>query len=299
MNLSGADYLALVANRIAYPAPASAWSAQTAAAADTVTAVHCETALKHYVNVNLGAGAIAARRLGILDIAADAGRGANVTYTVHFAQGFSLNLMDNLRAIINASAGPAGMAMSVKRNGHRLTFDVYVPRDLTGKAWFSQELGNLTAVSFYLTDPTVTDALVRGSSSFVSSTATAKTQWNAAEQYVDQSSETVAANLTAAAQNAILQGAAGPNISASPADSPFLTFGRDYFLGDLISVEVVPGTSYSDVVSSVVITADMAQNPSLSVIPKIGNSADATSTDSSITGKLSARIRTLEKKLGV
>ena len=35
-----------------------------------------------------------------------------------------------------------------------------------------------------------------------------------------------------------------------------LTFGRDYGLGDVVSVEVRPGAVYSDVVSSVTLTAD-------------------------------------------
>jgi hypothetical protein len=297
--LSGADYLAILANKIAYPNPAAAWASQTAGATDAVSAMKLETAIKHYVNLNAGAGALAARRHGLLDIATDAARGANISYTVKFAANFSLNLMDILRTMINNAGGPTGMALKISRNGHRLLFDIYVPRDLTHKAWFSQDLGNLTSVNLSLTDPTCTDALVRGSASFVSRTATARTQWNITEQYIDQSSDSDANNLAAAAQTALLTGAAGPTLSATPTDSPFLTFGRDYYLGDLVTVEVVPGVSYSDVVSSVVITADPSQDPAMSVVPNLGRSADATSTDSSIIGQLTARIKSLEKRLGM
>jgi len=253
------------------------------------------------VNLNVGPAALAARRHNLLDIATDAARGATVSYTVKFANNFSLNLMDILRAMINNAGGPTGMGLKISRNAsaHRLTFDVYVPRDLTNKAWFSQDLGNLTSVNLSITDPTCTDALVRGSASFVSRTATARTQWNITEQYIDQSSDSDANNLAAAAQTALLTGAAGPTLSATPTDSPFLTFGRDYYLGDIVTVEVVPGASYSDVVSSVVVTADPSQDPAMSVIPNLGRSADATATDSGIIGQLTARIRSLERRLGM
>jgi hypothetical protein len=299
MMLSGADYMALLANRICYPAPASAWSAQTAAAADTVTNVPLETAIKHYVNNNIGPGALAARRMNLLDIATDSARGGNTSYTVHFAQNFSLNMMDVIRAMITSAGAARGMGVSVKRNGSRLLMDVYVPRNLTNIAWFSEALGNMTSVNFSLTDPTCTDALVRGSSAFVSSVAASKTQWNAAEQYIDDSSETVASNLNASAQQAVAAGGYGPILSSTPTDSPFLTFGRDYYLGDIVTIEVVPGANYSDVVTSVAISADATQNPTLSVIPSLGNSALSTATDASILSSLSTRIRTLEKKLGI
>jgi hypothetical protein len=237
--------------------------------------------------------------MSLLDIGSDLGRGGLVTYTVKFSNNLSVNLMDVIRTIINSAGSPTGMGLSIKRNGHRLKFDVYVPRDLTGKAWFSTSTGNLTSVNFSLTDPTCTDALARGSTAFVSKVAASRTQWNATEQYLDQSSETDSNNLNAAAQNALLTGGAGPVMDTTVTDSPFLTFGRDYGIGDLVTVEVVPGATYPDVVSSVVLAVDPTQNPSISVTPKIGHSGDATSTDLGILKQLSTRIRSLEKRLGM
>lgn len=296
--LSGSDYLALIANRIAYPAPGSAWSAQTAAAADTVSATRLETAIKHYVNGNVGPGALAARRHSLLDIGADLARGPAISYSVKFGSGVDLNLLDIIRALIAQSGSAMGVSVSRNSATHRLIFDCYVPRDLSGKAWFSESLGNLTAVSLSLTDPTVTDALVQGAgTSFVSRSASGKTQWNMTEQFIDSSSETDANNLATAAQSAIASGSAGPNLSATAADIPYLTFGRDYGLGDIVTIEVRPGVVYSDVITSVTLTADPTQTPEISVVPTMGWSSNATSTDQSIIGQLSARIRTLEKKL--
>jgi hypothetical protein len=300
ITLSGADWLGLIANRIAYPAPGSAWSAQTASATDPVTASPLETALKHYVTANAGSGAIASRRIALLDVAASTGRGANVSYTVKFGSGVDLNLMDVLRTLIASSGNGNAMGIQVTRNAstHRLLFDVYIPRDLSGKAWFSRDLGNLTAIAFNLVDPTVTDALVQGSgTNFIQVSASAKTAFNQVEVFNDSSSETVVANLNATAQQAILSGAAGPTLTATLADTPFLTFGRDYRLGDIVTIEVRPGAVYSDVITSVTLTADPRQTPAIAAVPTVGQNANATATDQSIIGQLTARIRALEKKL--
>lgn len=298
--LSGADWLGLIANRICYPSPGAAWNAQTAASSDPVTNVALETAIKHYVANNIGFNAISGRRNTLMTIGANPGRGANVTYSVKFGSGVDLNLLDVIRALINSTGNANAMGVQVVRNpsSHNLTFDVYVPRDLTGKAWFSEQLGNIAAVSFNIVDPTCTDSLVQGSgTSFIQQTAAGRTIWNAVEVFNDSSSETVVANLQTTASDALLQGQAGPIMGITAVDIPFLTFGRDYYLGDIVSVEVRPGAVYSDVVTGVSLTADPTQNPEIQSIPTIGQNASAPSTDQTIIGQLTARIRALEKKL--
>jgi Siphovirus ReqiPepy6 Gp37-like protein len=295
--LSGADYLALIANRIAYPTPTAAWSAQTAAGADTVTNMPVESAIKHYVSRNVGSAALATRMHSLLDIATDQARGGNVTYSVKFGSGVDLNLFDIIRTLVTNSG--AQMGVSIVRNPatHRLTMDCYIPRNLTGKAWFSEQLGNLTAIDFYITDPTITDALYQGATVFVQETASNKTQWNQAEQFTDDSGETVTSNITAAAVATLGGGAQGPNMSITATDTPFLTFGRDYGLGDMVSCEVRNGAVYSDIVTSVLLTADPTQTPEISVVPTIGNSTLSTSTDQTIIGQLTTRIKALEQKI--
>jgi Siphovirus ReqiPepy6 Gp37-like protein len=298
ITLSGADYLALIANRIAYPAPGSAWTAQTAGATDTVTSTALETAIKHYVSVNVGSGAIAARRHSLLDIASSLARGGTVTYSVKFGTGVNLNLLDVIRALIAQTNTSMGVKITRNPSTHRLLFDVYIPRDLTGKAWFSQQLGNLTSIQFSLTDPTLTDSLVQGSgTNFIQKTAVARTQWNAVESFLDSSSETDMNNLNTAAQLALLQGGVGPIINMTASDIPFLTYGRDYGLGDIVSIEVRPGAVYQDVVTGVTLTADPSATPEINVVPTVGNNASATDTNSTIIGVLSSRIRALERKL--
>jgi hypothetical protein len=219
---------------------------------------------------------------------------------VKFGSGVNLNLFDVIRALIAQAGSGNAMGVQITRNAttHRLLFDVFVPRDLSGKAWFSRDLGNLTAIQFSLTDPTCTDSLVQGSgTNFRQVTASAKTMFNQTEQFSDSSSETDTNNLNAIGQQAILAGAAGPTLSATLTETPFLTFGRDYYLGDIVTIEVKPGAIYSDVITGVTLTADPSQNPPLTVVPTVGQNANATATDQKIIGQLSARIRALEKKL--
>ena len=300
ITLAGADWLGIIANRICYPSPGAAWNAQTAAATDPVSATPLETAIKHYVTNNIGSGAISTRKNSSLIGAANLGRGANVAYTVKFGSGVDLNLLDVIRAMINSTGNANAMGVQIVRNPstHNLTFDVYVPRDLTGKAWFSEQLGNIAAISFNIVDPTCTDSLVQGSgTSFVQATAAGRTIWNAVEVFNDSSSETVVANLQTTANDALLQGQAGPTMSVTATDIPFLTFGRDYGLGDKVSVEVRPGAVYSDIVTGVTLNADPAQNPEIQAVPTIGQNANSTNTDQTIIGQLSARIRALEKQI--
>ncbi|HWI67965.1 MAG TPA: hypothetical protein VNS88_06270, partial [Nitrospiraceae bacterium] len=99
------------------------------------------------------------------------------------------------------------------------------------------------------------------------------------------------------ANDALLQGQAGPTMSVTATDIPFLTFGRDYGLGDKVSVEVRPGAVYSDIVTGVTLNADPAQNPEIQAVPTIGQNANSTNTDQTIIGQLSARIRALEKQI--
>jgi hypothetical protein len=305
ITMSGADYLALVANRIVYVNNTQSWATMVKTGVDVESNVRVEEAIKYYVGSNMGGGGawiapLANRRMTLLDIAPNLLRGNLITYSIKFSPNVNLNLLDVVRTLIVQGSGPTGMGVQITRNGQRLTFDVYVPRDLSGKAWFSKQMSNLTSVSLYLTDPTCTNALVNGSgTAMVEKVAASRTNWNVAEVYSDQTSETDANNLNANAQLTLLQGGYGPLLNATVTDTPFLTFGRDYGLGDIVTIEVVPGSYYSDVVTSVELTAQAGQNPVYTVTPTVGHGGDATSTDTSIIGQLVSRVRKLERGLRV
>jgi hypothetical protein len=91
-----------------------------------------------------------------------------------------------------ATRGPIGV-QAVQR-GRELVFDYYLPRDLTGQAWFSPELGNLTQADLSDTAATTTNALVAGSGqgstrAFVEVTGPdTGGPWRRVETFVDQRS---------------------------------------------------------------------------------------------------------------
>lgn len=328
ITLSGADYLAMIANRICYPDPTKIWTQQLAADQDVVANVPLESAIKYYVNRNIGSApvtiagsppftcnpAIASRQHPLLDIATDQGRGPIVNYSVKFGSNGSLNLLDVIRLLIG-QAYPTqvpgqGMGVNVKLNGSRLLFDVYIPQNKSNVS-FSEDMGNLTSIFFSLTDPTVTNALVQGAATlidpntgkpsgknpFFEQPGNNVTSWNRIETFVDSTSETDYNNLVATGGNTLTSGGMGPTLTTTVTDTPYTIYGRDYSLGDIVSVEVQEGNVYTDIVSSVTLTADPSQTPILNVVPVIGNSTDPSATNPTINKQIIAKIKNMEKRL--
>jgi hypothetical protein len=298
ITLSGADDLAVIANRVAYPNPAAIWAAQTNGAADLQTAVKLETAIKHYVRVNAGPGALPARRAPHLTIAANLARGGTVSYTARFGDGIDLHLMDIIR-LLTATGGPMGVSVTQVDGG--LVFDTYVPRDLTDEICFATSLGSLRQISVTEASPTATSALVRGETTFAEvSGAGASNPWLRVEQLVDQSSSTDAIEMAQAGTDAIVQGAGQAQIQVSAIDLPRVRFGADgygvqgYLPGDRVSVEVREGLTYEDIVSAVHL---VAEGDTETVTPIVGAADADTGENDTATTRLAAQVRALTRQL--
>lgn len=295
--LSGADDLGLIANRYAYPNPLVAWSSQTNSSADAQTGVHCETAIKHYVNVNAGPGALPARRAPYLTIAADSARGGIVSYTAKIVNGTDLALMNIVR-FLTATGGPLGC--SVTQVGGSLVFDCYVPRDLSRTAWFSPDLGNLRTYNLSSSTPTLTNALVRGQTTYAEVAGTDATNaWRHLEGLVDQSGTTDLNQINQAGTDAIAQGAGAAQLQLQTVDLPRLRFGVDYGLGDRVTVELKAGVSYTDLVSGVQLVADATTGTAYTetVTPMIGAAGVDVANDKTALALLAAEVRALRKAL--
>jgi hypothetical protein len=296
ITLSGADGLGLIANRMAYPKPTSAWPSQLTTSTDVQTTVALETAIKHFCNVNAGPGAITTRRAPHLTIATDAARGATVSYTVQLSAGTDLPLMDLFRTLI-ATAGPLGLSVTLESGA--LVFDCYVPVDRSKTAYFSYGLGNLRTHNLSITNPTCTNALVRGASTFIEVTDGSADGWTRTELLVDQSSSTDATAMTTAGDDAIVQGAGAATLAVEAIDLPRLRFGRDFNLGDVVSAEIRPGAVYADIVSQVALVADATSGQAYAetVTTTIGASGSDIGDNATATARLAARIRALEREL--
>ncbi|WP_228773668.1 siphovirus ReqiPepy6 Gp37-like family protein [Streptomyces eurocidicus] len=181
----------------------------------------------------------------------------------------------------------------------QIVLKVFKPQDKSKTARFSPELGNLREYTWTLTAPRVTRAIVacqgEGAERYIfqKTDAEAEKEWGVqVEQFIDRrdlplktdpatgkpvkaKADTSDAEFEAAkkavvdaADNALKEGARNGNFQIYPIDTNQLKFGRDYFVGDLVTV-AVDGEEYTDVVREVNISVEDGGRVS-AVTPKIG-----------------------------
>ncbi|MEU6651271.1 siphovirus ReqiPepy6 Gp37-like family protein [Streptomyces sp. NPDC046900] len=257
LTVNGVDDMTLLAGATCWPNPTAADSAQTDPVYK-ISGVVAETAMRTLVNLNIGPGAQAARKISNLTLATDGGYGTSITRQV--------NQFDNLLAVLQDVAKTAGLGFRIVQVGSSLQFQVYEPADLSASAKFSFKLGNLIDSAYSVTAPTCTKAVVVAGGSSSPRQVKVYTRADAAfpgpwiEQFVDLTSvDTASVDLTAqmdqAADEALTSGAAQGNLTMTPIDTPQLQFGRDYTVGDQVSCQV-RDDFISDVVREVNITFD-------------------------------------------
>lgn len=311
ITLTGADFLAVIANRVAYRAPAVAWNLQTAGST-LYGPDPAETVIKTIVNDNAVSAGDTERQVPNLGIAEDLARGGTVTYKVVTPQPdlstgtenptVAQSLMDMVRAVDEQS--PIGVAITLAPEG--LLFDCYVPRDLSALAVFSATLGNLPEATLTVSSPTANAILaqskVTGSTFTQTNGVGAADPWRRVETFLDQSSTDTAADVTTAVTQAISAGAGKVAIAVTVVDLPRLRFGADaagvqgYRVGDIVTLDIRDGVTYSDIVSKVQLVADASGDTyTETVTPTIGTASDA--TDQTMPAKLAAELRSLERRL--
>lgn len=257
LTVNGVDDMTLLAGTTCWPNPTAAPGSQTDSVYK-ISGVVAETAMRALMNLNIGPGAQAARKVSNLTLASDGGHGASITKQV--------NQFDNLLTVLQDIAKTAGLGFRIVQVGSSLQFQVYEPADLSATAKFSFKLGNLTDASYSVTAPTCTKAVVTAGGGTSPRVVKVYTRADAAfpgpwiEQFVDLTSvNTASVDLTAqmdqAANEALTSGAAQGNLTMTPIDTPRLQFGRDYSVGDQVSCQV-RDDFISDVVREVNITFD-------------------------------------------
>ncbi|MGK5496396.1 siphovirus ReqiPepy6 Gp37-like family protein [Streptomyces sp. URMC 125] len=183
-------------------------------------------------------------------------------------------------------------------NTKKIELDIYTPRDLSKDVRFSTELGNLREYIYTLSSPKVTRAIVacqgEGSERYIYQKidSASEAEWGVIkEAFVDRrdlaiktdkaTGKPVKANadmtdqefqealkaVEDAADTALKEGEKNGNFQIYPIDTPQCAFGRDYFVGDIVTV-IADGTEYSDIVREVNITVD--NDGAVDVQPKIG-----------------------------
>lgn len=244
-----ADDLARPAGYLTWPAPASAWSAQPDTARQ-ITATNAEVIIRTLVNETCGPGAQAARQIPNFALAALAGVGTTTSVNTRFE-----GLLTTCRRV---AIDGGGLGFRTRQTASQIEFEVYQPADLTATARFSEGLGNLRAVTFKRSAPTVTHALVTGSDQAtprayveVSDTAAA-TAWWRVEQLVNGTADNdTNGELTQDGTEALAGGAEPVELATVTVDTEDLKAGRDYGLGDKVTVVLPTGLEVADLVRSI------------------------------------------------
>ncbi|WP_435296510.1 siphovirus ReqiPepy6 Gp37-like family protein [Streptomyces sp. YPW6] len=299
VTVSFSDDLARVAGYLTYPEPAKTWATQTVTT-DVVRKLTAssETIIRTLVNENCGPGALTARRIPQLVLDAAAGIGTTRTLSTRAEP-----LLDACRTV----AVPDGVGFRTRQVGAQILFGVYQPRDLSGSARFSAGLGNLRKVRFSLSAPTATSELVMGGEdpaqqvgdgepantrSYVEVTSGAHASWYRVEKLVQSSGKTDAdGELTQDGVLALGNDNPQASLSTETVDTEDLQAGRDYSLGDKVSVVLPTGLTVQDIVRRITLSAE-SPDTGEKVTAVIGNGD--TTTSASLVGT----VRHLAYRLG-
>jgi hypothetical protein len=263
--LTGDTDLARLAYRTVYPDYLHAWTAQgNAYYADSGIG---ESVLRNLVNRQAGSNALTARIVPGLHLGTAVGVGDTISIRERFTP--------LLEAMRSAAESSGGLAFDVRDNlAGTQEFVVWQPVDRTDTARFGVELGNVASLEIRRTSPVATTALVAGTEELAArqtlekSDDDAVTLWGRRELFVDQRQATdedwvpgdpptaeQLAEYEKAADEALADQGEQFAVAAVTIDTPQLQWGRDYTLGDKVSV-ITPFGPVDDLVRQVDIAVE-------------------------------------------
>ncbi|MFB7597265.1 siphovirus ReqiPepy6 Gp37-like family protein [Streptomyces sp. NPDC056160] len=297
VTVSWSDDLARVAGYLTYPEPAKAFTAQETITnrVRQISSTNAETIIRTLVNENCGPGALAARRIERLALDAVAGVGTARSISTRFEP-----LLDACRT----AAATDGLGFRTRQVGDQILFGVYAPADRTKTARFSQGLGNLRKLAFTLAAPTGTNELVQGGNDpsqeatppnlrvFVEVASGAAADWYRVERLVEKSGITddTGGELTQAGTLALGDDGPQASISTETVDTEDLRAGRDYGLGDRVTVVLPTGLELVDTVRTIRLEATPDGGE---VVTSVIGSSDKTTTTATVR-----TVRDLARRLG-
>lgn len=289
------DDLARVAGYLTYPDPTLAFTAQDAdQTTRSITATNAETIIRTLVNENCGPGAISARRIEKLVLDTVAGVGSTTSISTRYEA-----LLDVCRTL----AATDGLGFRTRQDGASIKFGVYQPADRTATARFSAALGNLRSVTYSLVAPLATAELVQGGDPstatgvYVEVNSGAAADWYRVEKLQDQTGtlDDADGELTQAGTLALGDDNPQSSLATVTVDTDDLQAGRDYGLGDKVTVVLPSGLEVPDVVRT--IRLDATPDDGEVVTSVIGNQDQSTATATTrVIRELSRRLGRLETR---
>jgi hypothetical protein len=256
LTVEGVDDTIILSDMLAWPDPANGNANSQNFAYDERTGP-AETLMHAYVNVNCGPGAPVNRRRAGLIMGTDAARGGTVSKSARFQQ---------LGELCKELAEPAGLGFRVVQRGSNLVFETYAVSDRTKEARLGVVNNTLAGQRVSVGTPAKTRVIVGGDGDgsnrlFVgvdnADSIAAETDWGRRiETFIDERSSTDTAELTQKGTEALADGGATVRAAqAVPMEDSALDFGRDWGLGDRVSV-LVGNAEMAAVVTSMVLKVD-------------------------------------------
>ncbi|MFC3453992.1 siphovirus ReqiPepy6 Gp37-like family protein [Amycolatopsis speibonae] len=234
--ISGSTDDVCLLSRLVSPSPGQSTPPYDTQAVDVRTGV-ASTVIRQYVNVNLGPGAVPARRKSDLTLSGDPVIGASVRGEGRWDS--------DLLAFIQPLAITGGVGFRVVQNGTGLLFEVYAPTNRSGEIKFSRDLGNLLAFQYSNRAPT-TNYIYVGASGTGTTRIIKEFQdpgsiatWGRQEgPLANESSTSDTTAITQVGTEALEQGQEQAALSFTPIEIPGMRYGLDYFLGDTVTVQL-------------------------------------------------------------
>jgi hypothetical protein len=196
----------------------------------------------------------------------------------------------------------ADLGVRVVTTGDGLRADVYAPRDVSAGVRFSASLSNLTAWEYVQDPPAATYVIAAGQGNLrnrvrrvAQSVNVADLAWGRRiEVLVDQRDEADVAKVQQSAVDALAEGIGAVSLSTQVTDSPVAVYGRDWDLGDRVTVHVgLPGqpaaATVVDLVREVAFEVDARGRETIT--PAVGTS-DAKAVRPGPTQRQLARVAT-------
>lgn len=237
--IAGVDDSVILKERLAYPKPSTAdVTAQTQESDNRSGAA--EDVMKAYVEANIGPSAPAARKIAALTVEASSGRGSNVTGSARF---------ETLQELLKGFADVSGLGFTIEQVGSQLQFQVFQPTDRSQNVRLDLYNGRLTKSEYSYSQPKLTRTIVGGDGDGAARTFLERTSaesidaeqaWGRRiETFVDSRGSGTTAELQQTGDEALAKdGKTIVSVSISPSDDQTMLYGKDWNLGDKISVVI-------------------------------------------------------------
>jgi hypothetical protein len=287
-----ADDMAWIAGRLTYPNPALTPEGQNSD--NWLWTGNAELGMRALVDGNAGPSALAPRRVPKLALGAVASVGTDISITADDKVRF-IPVTDALR-LMAQRGGNLGFRTRQSMSQNVILFEVYEPDDLSGQIRFGFGLGNLKYIAYEVTAPEVNATIVGGQGTgadrFVieRSDPLSIASWGRLEVLTSRPGNDARAALEMDGDSALVEGGEGVRLSSNAADTVDCRYGIHYDLGDIVSIEVWPGTQITEVVRTVHIQA----YPTAGEVVGITIGDQSTSNDYGVID----RMRRIDRRVG-